>query len=53
MPALLQPKEGASPQINIQVNVNASQLSETDFEVELTLEGDAKMDKTVCCSPST
>ena len=46
-PRSLQPKEGASPQINIQVNVNASQLSETDFEVELTLEGDAKMDNEV------
>jgi preprotein translocase subunit SecB len=43
-PRSLQPKEGQGPQINIQVNVNASQLAETDFEVELTLEGDAKMD---------
>lgn len=43
-PRSLQPKEGQAPQINIQVNVNAGQLSETDFEVELTLEGDAKMD---------
>ena len=30
------------PQINIQVNVNAKQLAETDFEVDLTLEGDAQ-----------
>ncbi len=29
------------PQISISVNVNAKQLSETDFEVELTLEGKA------------
>lgn len=43
-PRSLQPKEGQAPQISIQVNVNAGQLSETDFEVELTLEGDAKMD---------
>ena len=31
----------AAPQINIQVNVGASKLSETDYEVELTLEGQA------------
>ena len=30
------------PQINIQVNVNAKQLAETEFEVDLTLQGDAK-----------
>jgi preprotein translocase subunit SecB len=30
------------PQINIQVNVNAKQLAESDFEVDLTLQGDAK-----------
>src|SRR5918911_1239015 len=30
------------PQINIQVNVNAKQLAETDFEADLTLRGDAK-----------
>jgi preprotein translocase subunit SecB len=29
------------PQISISVNVNAKQLSDTDFEVELTLEGKA------------
>ncbi|MHB2168310.1 protein-export chaperone SecB [Alsobacter sp. R-9] len=29
------------PQIQISVNVNAKQLSDTDFEVELTLEGRA------------
>ena len=43
-PRSLQPKEGQGPQINIQVNVNAQQLAETDFEVELTLEGDAKIE---------
>ncbi len=41
-PRSLQQQE-TGPQINIQVNVNAQQLSETDFEVELTLEGDAKI----------
>jgi len=40
-PRSLQPQETA-PQINIQVNVNARQVAEEDFEVELTLEGDAK-----------
>jgi preprotein translocase subunit SecB len=40
-PRSLQPQEQA-PQIGIQVNVNATQLAETDFQVELTLEGDAK-----------
>ena len=29
------------PAINIQVNVNARQIADTDFEVELTLEGNA------------
>ena len=32
-----------SPQISIQVNVNAKQLAEADFEVDLTLEGSAKI----------
>ena len=41
-PRSLQPQE-SGPQINIQVNVNAKQLAEADFEVELTLEGDAKI----------
>ena len=41
-PRSLQPKEGQGPQINIQVNVNAKQLAESDFEVDLTLQGDAK-----------
>lgn len=42
-PRSLQPKEGQGPQINIQVNVNARQLAEADFEVDLHLEGDAKI----------
>ena len=39
-PRSLGPQE-KSPNISIQVNVNAKQLSETDFEVSLVLEGAA------------
>jgi len=39
-PNSLVPREN-SPNISISVNVNAKQLSETDFEVELLLEGKA------------
>ncbi len=39
-PASLGPQEQA-PNISIQVNVNARQLSETDFEVNLLMEGSA------------
>ncbi|ACL56006.1 protein-export chaperone SecB [Methylobacterium nodulans] len=42
-PRSLQPHQGQGPQINIQVNVNARQLAEADFEVDLRLEGDAKI----------
>lgn len=41
-PRSLQP-QNEGPQIGIQVNVNAKQLSDTDFEVDLTLEGNAKV----------
>ena len=41
-PRSLQPQE-SGPQISIQVNVNAKQLQEADFEIELTLQGDAKV----------
>jgi preprotein translocase subunit SecB len=41
-PRSLTPQQ-SSPQINIQVNVNAKQLAETDFEVELSLEGNAQI----------
>jgi preprotein translocase subunit SecB len=41
-PRSLTPQE-AGPQISIQVNVNAKQLAETDFEVDLSLEGSAKV----------
>ena len=41
-PRSLTPQQ-QQPNIGIQVNVNAKQLAETDFEVDLTLEGDAKV----------
>jgi preprotein translocase subunit SecB len=41
-PRSLTPQE-SGPQISIQVNVNAKQLAETDFEVDLSLEGNAKV----------
>ncbi|HEX8167909.1 MAG TPA: protein-export chaperone SecB [Beijerinckiaceae bacterium] len=42
-PRSLSPQQGQGPTINIQVNVNAKQLAETDFEVDLKLEGDGKV----------
>jgi preprotein translocase subunit SecB len=42
-PRSLNPQQ-KPPQISIQVNVNARQLGESEFEVELKLEGDAKLD---------
>ena len=45
-PRSLQAQEG-SPQINLQVNVAAKQLAEADFEVDLTLEGNAKVSEDV------
>jgi preprotein translocase subunit SecB len=42
-PQSLAPQQ-QQPQISIQVNVNAKQLGETDYEVELKLEGSAKND---------
>ena len=44
-PRSLGPQE-KSPNISIQVNVNARQLAETDFEVNLVLEGSAGEDAT-------
>ncbi len=41
-PRSLTPQQ-QQPQIGIQVNVNAKQMAESDFEVDLTLEGDAKI----------
>ena len=40
-PRSLMPQE-EQPAINIQINVNANPMSDTDFQVELTIEGDAK-----------
>lgn len=45
-PRSLAPQE-AAPEISIQVNVNAKQLADNDFEVELTLEGNAKIKEEV------
>src|SRR5215470_6190857 len=45
-PRSLAPSQ-AQPAINIQINVNATPLSETDFEVALTLEGKAENSGTV------
>ncbi|MGP9820716.1 protein-export chaperone SecB [Salinarimonas sp. NSM] len=45
-PRSLAPQQ-AQPKIGIQVNVNAKQMSETDYEVDLKLEGDAKTDDVV------
>ncbi len=41
-PRSLTPQQ-QQPQIGIQVNVNAKQMADNDFEVDLTLEGDAKI----------
>ena len=38
---------GQQPAINIQINVNPTQLSNTDFEIELKLEGKAEVSGTV------
>jgi preprotein translocase subunit SecB len=45
-PKSLGPREKA-PSININVNVNANPLSETEFDVVLTLNAEAKNDQTV------
>jgi preprotein translocase subunit SecB len=45
-PRSLTPQE-SGPQIGIQVNVNAKQLAESDFEVDLSLEGNAKVGEEV------
>jgi len=48
-PTSLQPQQ-KQPAINIQINVTPRQLSNTDFEVELKLEGKAEIDTTVLFS---
>ncbi len=45
-PRSLAPSQ-TQPAINIQINVNAAPLSETDFEVSLTLEGKAELSGSV------
>jgi preprotein translocase subunit SecB len=45
-PQSLQAQQKA-PEIGINVNVGARQVSETEFEVDLLLEGNAKIDDTV------
>ncbi|MEI8146135.1 MAG: protein-export chaperone SecB [Alphaproteobacteria bacterium] len=40
-PRSLMPQQ-EQPAINIQINVNANPLNETDFDIELSIEGDAK-----------
>ena len=42
-PHALQNQQGQQPQINIQINVTPKQLSATEFEVELKLEGKAEL----------
>ncbi|WP_119306093.1 protein-export chaperone SecB [Cohaesibacter haloalkalitolerans] len=44
-PDSLRPREKA-PDINVQINVNATPLSETEFEAELTLNAKATVDDT-------
>jgi preprotein translocase subunit SecB len=39
--------QSSGPQISLQVNVAAKQLAEADFEVDLTLEGNAKVENDV------
>ena len=40
----------AQPQINVRINVNATPQNETDYEVELKLEGRAEVDSNVMFS---
>jgi preprotein translocase subunit SecB len=44
-PRSLQPSQ--QPAINLQINVNSKSLSDTDFEIELTVEGKAEAAGTV------
>jgi preprotein translocase subunit SecB len=39
--------QGQAPALNVQINVNATPLSETEFAVDLTIEGKAEHDKKV------
>ena len=40
-------QQGQQPAINIQINVNPTQLSNTDFEIELKLEGKAEVNGSI------
>jgi preprotein translocase subunit SecB len=42
-PSALQQQPGQQPAINVQINVTPKQLTNTDFEVELKLEGKAEL----------
>lgn len=46
-PRSFQTAPDSSPEISIQVNVDFGQLAESDFEIELKLEGSAKLGETV------
>ena len=50
-PRSLTPQQ-QGPTINIQVNVNAKQLADTDFEVDLKLEGDGRIVNRIWCARS-
>lgn len=39
--------QGQGPQLNVQINVNATPMSETDFAVELTITSKAEFEKKV------
>src|SRR3978361_991219 len=49
-PRALQQQQGQQPAINIQINVTPKQLTPTDFEVELKLEGKAEIAGTMIFS---
>lgn len=46
-PRSFQTPPNSAPEISIQVNINVDQMAETDFEVELSLEGSAKIGEEV------
>jgi preprotein translocase subunit SecB len=46
-PGALQQQPGQQPAINVQINVTPKQLTNTDFEVELKLEGKAELSGTL------
>jgi protein-export chaperone SecB len=46
-PRSFQTTPDSAPEISIQVNIDVGQLADTDFEVELTLEGSARVGEEV------